>query len=101
MKKWLFGLATLLFSFKAFAALPPHQEMARQINAILSSSEISEKCPQGIRGIESTIDGGYMITTNDGFKMRVDVIGLPSDGTLGPKKFKLRFHELDSVVTRL
>lgn len=94
MKK-LFTLIALVGSLSGFAALAPNQQIAREMKEILSSREIAENFPSGVRSVER-IEGGYIVKSDQG-TMRVDVLHFDSE-LYGPMQYKLRFHELDTKL---
>ena len=97
MKKWLFIGATFLMSMQAFAyqALAPNDQIAKEINAILSSKEVRESFPNGVRAIVQT-PGGFDVSSDLGL-LHVDVLRFGPDN-YGPVQYKLRFHEMERTV---
>ena len=89
MKKWLLGI--LLLGVQAFGGYGPNQDMAIQVQDILTSNEITSTFPLGVNLVEK-VDSGYLLK-GEGKEMLVDVIPLPSD-SMGRPKYKLRFHTL-------
>lgn len=95
MKKMLFSLMFLLFSFQAFAVLPPFYHVTNEIKAILDDPMLHEKLgsAQMIQEIKR-VDSGYLITTQD-YSLQVSVEYVPTE-LIGTGKFVLHFAEPSS-----
>lgn len=91
MKKFLFTVVLCVIAQPAFALLSPLNQSLEEINAIVHSSDIETRIPQGqaITKIERH-GNGYLLTTDE-MQMRVDIQYLPSTYP-GRQKFSLVFH---------
>lgn len=103
MKKHFSSLAIIagVLSSTLFAALPPLSQSAKEIEAIVESSELSNKLDQAgaIRLIKKGRDNSYIVLTTKQ-KMRVDVIyqtrhdsSSGTNSSVGPQQFTLVFHD--------
>ncbi len=91
MKKILLTTLLCVIAQPAFALLSPLNQSLEEISAIVHSSEIEKKIPQGqaITQIERH-GNGYLLTAGE-MQMRVDIQYLPSTYP-GRQKFSLVFH---------
>ena len=91
MKKILFTALLCVIAQPAFALLSPLNQSLEEIGAIVHSSEIEKKIPQGSAITQIERHGnGYLLTAGD-VQMRVDIQYLPSTYP-GRQKFSLVFH---------
>lgn len=91
MKKILLTALLSFITLPACALLSPLNQSLEEISAIVHSSEIEKKIPQGqpITHIERQGEG-YLLKAGD-VQMRVDIQYLPSQYP-GRQKFSLVFH---------
>lgn len=89
-------LAALAVTQSAFAALPPFAQSKKEIEAILTSDQLSDTLgmAQPIEEIKKTA-GGYVVVTS-GREIMVDVVYKPARMP-GPVPFELKFHEPTTV----
>jgi hypothetical protein len=85
-------LSLFLASSSLFAALPPLAQSSREIQAVLSDSQLQTLLgsAEGVQEIIRT-EGGYVVMTQN-YLLRVDVEYL-SASRPGPVPFRLHFQE--------
>ncbi len=91
MKRLL--LLALLATTPLFGALPPLAQELRELQALLQSSELTERLTMAtqITSISKTADGYLIQTTKE--PLAVKVIYLPS-AHIGPVSFRLEFEPI-------
>ena len=96
----LFSTALALCSINAFAALKPFDESVREINDIISSTEVALKL-NNLYAIESLVRdpenvNKYTLTTKRGqCSLSISLIIKPKpDGWAGPKQYDLQVSDL-------
>lgn len=91
MKKIVLAALFCLSAQPAFALLSPLNQSLGEISAIVQSSEIEKKLPQGQSIMQIQRSGnGYLLSTNE-LQMRVEIQYLPSSYP-GRQQFSLVFH---------
>lgn len=92
MKKLLLVLLFLTIGSKVFAALPPFAQSKKEIESILTSTELAYLIPSGeaIEEIRKT-PGGYLIITREKI-IPISVKYLPAQN-IGPARYELIFHD--------
>ena len=91
MKKILLTAILCFAAQPAFALLSPLNQSLEEISAIVHSSEIEKKIPQGQAISQIEREGNGYLLRAGGMQMRVDIQYLPSTYP-GRQKFSLVFH---------
>lgn len=86
----------IAFANSAFAALPPFYQTAKEIKAILESSEVADKLGSG-RAISSIVREGsnYLVTAGDcALDVQIVYVSPPKPGFVGPAQFELHVGQV-------
>jgi hypothetical protein len=96
MKKMIFLLGLITASY---AALPPLYQSTREIQAILTDSQLTSKLGSAESILQILkIDGGYLVSTTQ-HTIKVDVVYKRlEDRKVGPAQFELNFQDPHKIA---